>query len=131
MFWLGYLFLKYCVYLYRQILENNLNKCASENKKQQDILSHHQTQKDRELKYLKKLELQLKGICDSLERDKAKHKRLKSEVCMNALIIKIVNFLVINTSMKSLDSPIRGKRGRLLFHLPHIPLAFVFYPFLF
>uniref|UniRef100_A0A8C3GYA9 Uncharacterized protein n=1 Tax=Corvus moneduloides TaxID=1196302 RepID=A0A8C3GYA9_CORMO len=107
----------------RQILENNLNKCILENKKQQDILSHHQTQKDRELKHLKKLELQLKGICDSLERDKAKHKRLKSEVCMNALIIKIVNVLVRNTSMKSLDSPNRGKGGRLLFHLPHFPLA--------
>ncbi|NWT09527.1 CC146 protein, partial [Vireo altiloquus] len=68
----------------RQILENNLNKCVSENKKQQDILSHHQTQKDRELKYLKKLELQMKGICDSLERDKAKHKRLKSEAEINS-----------------------------------------------
>ncbi|NXA60472.1 CC146 protein, partial [Mohoua ochrocephala] len=68
----------------RQILENNLNKCVSENKKQQDILSHHQTQKDRELKHLKKLELQLKAICDSLERDKAKHKRLKSEAEINS-----------------------------------------------
>lgn len=80
-----------------------------ENKKQQDLLSHHQTQKDKELKSLKKLDLQLKGIWDSLEGDKATHKRLKSEVCMNALIIKIVNFLVRNTSMKSLDSPTRGK----------------------
>ncbi|XP_068892072.1 coiled-coil domain-containing protein 146 [Aphelocoma coerulescens] len=68
----------------RQILDNNLNKCILENKKQQDILSHHQTQKDRELKHLKKLELQLKGICDSLERDKAKHKRLKSEAEINS-----------------------------------------------
>ncbi|NXT67939.1 CC146 protein, partial [Chaetops frenatus] len=63
----------------RQILENNLNKCVLENKKQQDILSHHQTQKDKELKSFKKIELQLKGIWDSLERDKAQHKRLKSE----------------------------------------------------
>ncbi|NXC09278.1 CC146 protein, partial [Orthonyx spaldingii] len=68
----------------RQILENNLNKCVLENKRQQDVLSHHQTQKDRELKNFKKLELQLKGIYDSLERDKAKHKRLKSEVKINS-----------------------------------------------
>ncbi|XP_050841625.1 coiled-coil domain-containing protein 146 [Serinus canaria] len=63
----------------RQILENNLNKRVSENKNQQDILSNHQTKKDKELKSLKKLELQLKGISDSLEADKATHKRLKSE----------------------------------------------------
>ncbi|NWH32052.1 CC146 protein, partial [Chloropsis hardwickii] len=68
----------------RQILENNLNKCVLENKKQQDILSHHQTQKDKELKSLKKIELQLKGIWDSLEGDKAKHKRLKSEAEINS-----------------------------------------------
>ncbi|NWR97962.1 CC146 protein, partial [Motacilla alba] len=68
----------------RQILENNLNKCVSENKNQQDILSHHQTQKDKELKSLKKIELQLKGIWDSLEGDKAKHKRLKSEAEINS-----------------------------------------------
>ncbi|XP_058718379.1 coiled-coil domain-containing protein 146-like [Poecile atricapillus] len=67
----------------RQILENNLNKCVLEKKKQQDILSHHQTQKDKELKSLKKIELQLKGIWDSLEGDKAKHKRLKSEAEIN------------------------------------------------
>ncbi|NWR50300.1 CC146 protein, partial [Regulus satrapa] len=63
----------------RQILENNLNKCVSKNKKQQDILSDHQTQKDKELKSIKKLELELKEILDSLEGDKAKYKRLKSE----------------------------------------------------
>ncbi|XP_059329211.1 coiled-coil domain-containing protein 146 isoform X2 [Ammospiza nelsoni] len=63
----------------RQILENNLDKCVSENKNQQDILSNHQTKKDKELKSLKKLELQLKSIWDSLEADKATHKRLKSE----------------------------------------------------
>uniref|UniRef100_A0A8C3UHC9 Coiled-coil domain-containing protein 146 n=1 Tax=Catharus ustulatus TaxID=91951 RepID=A0A8C3UHC9_CATUS len=63
----------------RQILENNFNKCIFESKKQQDILSHHQTQKDKELKSLKKIELQLKEIWDSLEGDKAKHRRLKSE----------------------------------------------------
>ncbi|XP_053798344.1 coiled-coil domain-containing protein 146 isoform X1 [Vidua chalybeata] len=68
----------------RQILENNLNKHVLENKNQQDILSHHQTQKDKELKSLKKIELQLKGIWDSLEGDKAKHKRLKSEAEINS-----------------------------------------------
>ncbi|NXK58918.1 CC146 protein, partial [Sylvietta virens] len=68
----------------RQILENNLNKCILENKKQQDILSHHQTQKDKEVKSLKKIELQLKEIWDSLEGDKAKHKRLKSEAEINS-----------------------------------------------
>lgn len=95
--------------LYRQILENHLNKSVLENKKQQDILSHHQTQKEKELKSLKKIEIQLKEIWDSLEGDKAQHKRLKTEVCMNALIINIVNFLVRNTSVKSLDSPAREK----------------------
>ncbi|NXY29781.1 CC146 protein, partial [Pomatorhinus ruficollis] len=68
----------------RQILENNLNKCLLESKKQQDILGHHQTQKEKELKSLKKIELQLKEIWDSLEGDKAKHKRLKSEAEINS-----------------------------------------------
>ncbi|XP_066406978.1 coiled-coil domain-containing protein 146 [Molothrus aeneus] len=68
----------------RQILENNLDKCVSENKNQQDILSHHQTKKDKELKSLKKIELQLKSIWDSLEADKATHKRLKSEAEINS-----------------------------------------------
>ncbi|NWV18218.1 CC146 protein, partial [Origma solitaria] len=68
----------------RQILENNLNKCVLENKKQQETLSHHQTQKERELKNLKKLELELKAICDSVEGDKAKHKRLKIEAEMSS-----------------------------------------------
>ncbi|NWR30633.1 CC146 protein, partial [Tachuris rubrigastra] len=64
----------------REILENNLNKCILENKKQRDILTRMQTQKERELKNLKELEVQLGMIYDSLERDKAQHKRLKSEV---------------------------------------------------
>ncbi|KAM4902084.1 coiled-coil domain-containing protein 146 [Sylvia borin] len=68
----------------RQILENNLNKCLLEKKKQHDILSHHQTQKEKELKSLKRIELQLKEIWDSLEGDKAKHKRLKSEAEINS-----------------------------------------------
>ncbi|XP_027752323.1 coiled-coil domain-containing protein 146 isoform X5 [Empidonax traillii] len=70
----------------REILENNLNKCILENKKQRDALTQKQTQKERELKNLKVLEVQLGMIYDSLERDKAQHKRLKSEVEMNAKI---------------------------------------------
>ncbi|NWW37716.1 CC146 protein, partial [Panurus biarmicus] len=49
-----------------------------------DRLDHHQTQKDKELKSLKRIELQLKGIWDSLEGDKAKRKRLKSEAEINS-----------------------------------------------
>lgn len=86
-----------------------------ESKKQQDILGHHQTRKEKELKSLKKIELQLKEIWDSLEGDKAKHKRLTSEVCMNALIINIVNFLVRNTSVKSLDNPTTEKGEDIYF----------------
>ncbi|XP_064512472.1 coiled-coil domain-containing protein 146 isoform X5 [Pseudopipra pipra] len=64
----------------REILENNLNKCILENKNQRDILTQKQTQKERELKNLKVLEVQLGVIYESVERDKAQHKRLKSEV---------------------------------------------------
>ncbi|XP_030336797.1 coiled-coil domain-containing protein 146 isoform X2 [Strigops habroptila] len=63
----------------REALEENLNKCALEKKEQSDILVHKQTQKDRELKVLKKMELQLNTIFDALERDKSQHKRLKLE----------------------------------------------------
>ncbi|NWI87962.1 CC146 protein, partial [Pitta sordida] len=68
----------------REILENNLKKCILENKKQHDSLIHNQTQKERELKKLKVMELQRNMIYDSLERDKAKHRRLKSEVSTNS-----------------------------------------------
>ncbi|XP_010154472.1 PREDICTED: coiled-coil domain-containing protein 146, partial [Eurypyga helias] len=54
-------------------------KCVLEKKKQHDILIHKQTQKDRELRNLKKMELQLHMIYDFLEQDKAQHKRLKLE----------------------------------------------------
>lgn len=87
--------------LYRAALEENLKKCVLEKKKQHDILIHKQTQKERELRNLKKMELQLNMIYDSLEQDKSQHKRLKAEVCMNALIIRILNFLVRNLPMKS------------------------------
>ncbi|XP_054673471.1 coiled-coil domain-containing protein 146 isoform X2 [Grus americana] len=63
----------------REALEENLNKCVLEKKKQHDILIHKQTQKDRELRNLKKTELQLNVIYDSLEQDKSWHKRLKLE----------------------------------------------------
>ncbi|NWS97108.1 CC146 protein, partial [Mionectes macconnelli] len=68
----------------REILENNLNKLILENKKQHDILTQKQTQKERDLKNLKALEVQLGMIYESLERDKAQHKRLKSEVEISA-----------------------------------------------
>ncbi|XP_063253000.1 coiled-coil domain-containing protein 146 isoform X2 [Prinia subflava] len=74
----------------RQILENNLNKCLLENKKQQDILSRHQTQKEKELKSLKKIELQLKEIWHSLEGDKAQHKRLKSEEMISDMDARVL-----------------------------------------
>ncbi|NXV82538.1 CC146 protein, partial [Atlantisia rogersi] len=63
----------------REALEDDLNKCALEKKKQHDILIHKQTQKEKELKKLKKTELQLNVIYDSLEQDKSWHKRLKLE----------------------------------------------------
>ncbi|XP_052644904.1 coiled-coil domain-containing protein 146 isoform X2 [Harpia harpyja] len=63
----------------REALEENLKKCVLEKKKQHDILIHKQTQKERELRNLKKMELQLNMIYDSLEQDKSQHKRLKSE----------------------------------------------------
>ncbi|XP_064905190.1 coiled-coil domain-containing protein 146 isoform X7 [Columba livia] len=62
-----------------EALEDNLNKCVMEKKWQQDVLIQKQTQKDRELKNLKKIELQLNMIYDSLEQDKSQHKQLKLE----------------------------------------------------
>ncbi|XP_074423971.1 coiled-coil domain-containing protein 146 [Larus michahellis] len=63
----------------REALEDNLNKHVLEKKKQHDILIQNQTQKDRELRNLKKMELQLNTIYESLEQDKSQHKRLKLE----------------------------------------------------
>ncbi|XP_009990928.1 PREDICTED: coiled-coil domain-containing protein 146, partial [Tauraco erythrolophus] len=63
----------------REALEEKLNKCVLEKKKQHDILIHKKTQKDRELRNLKKMELQLNMIYDSLEQDKAQHNKLKLE----------------------------------------------------
>ncbi|KFV42878.1 Coiled-coil domain-containing protein 146 [Tyto alba] len=63
----------------RAALEDKLNKCVLEKKKQNDILIQKQTQKDRELKNLKKVDLELNMIYHSLEQDKSHHKRLKLE----------------------------------------------------
>ncbi|XP_065522835.1 coiled-coil domain-containing protein 146 isoform X3 [Lathamus discolor] len=63
----------------REALEKNLNKRDLEKKEQADILIHKQAQKDRELKTLKKMELQLNKIFGALEQDKSQHKRLKLE----------------------------------------------------
>ncbi|XP_010285402.1 PREDICTED: coiled-coil domain-containing protein 146, partial [Phaethon lepturus] len=63
----------------REALDDNLNKCVLEKKTQHDILIHKQMQKERELRNLKKMELKLHMIYDSLEQDKSQHKRLKLE----------------------------------------------------
>ncbi|XP_054034492.1 coiled-coil domain-containing protein 146 [Dryobates pubescens] len=68
------------VLLDRAALEDNLRIRALEIKKQQDLFLHKQTQKDRELRNLKKMELQLNVIYDSLKQDKSQHERLKLEV---------------------------------------------------
>ncbi|XP_068023433.1 coiled-coil domain-containing protein 146 isoform X2 [Melanerpes formicivorus] len=68
------------VLLDRAALEDNLKTRVLEIRKQQDLFLHKQTQKDRELRNLKKLELQLNVIYDSLKQDKSQHERLKLEV---------------------------------------------------
>lgn len=112
MSWSSCLFLKFCAYLYREALEKNLNKRALEKKGQADILIHKQAQKDRELKTLKKMELQLNTIFGALEQDKSQHKRLKLEVCMNALTIRILNFLLRNLPVKSFDGSQKGEKEK-------------------
>ncbi|XP_035178440.1 coiled-coil domain-containing protein 146 isoform X2 [Oxyura jamaicensis] len=62
-----------------EVLEYNLKKRILEKKQKHDTLIHKQTVKDRELRNLKKMELQLNVIYESLEQDKSQHKRLKSE----------------------------------------------------
>ncbi|XP_071590097.1 coiled-coil domain-containing protein 146 isoform X1 [Heliangelus exortis] len=64
----------------RETLKHNIEKCVLEKKKQQDALNHKKIQKDRELKNLKKMELQQNMIYDSLKQAKMHHKRLKLEV---------------------------------------------------
>uniref|UniRef100_A0A8B9QRT1 Coiled-coil domain-containing protein 146 n=1 Tax=Anas platyrhynchos TaxID=8839 RepID=A0A8B9QRT1_ANAPL len=63
----------------RELLEYNLKKCILEKKQKHDTLIHKQTLKDRELRKLKKMELQLNVVNESLEQDKSQHKRLKTE----------------------------------------------------
>ncbi|XP_065599771.1 coiled-coil domain-containing protein 146 [Cyrtonyx montezumae] len=60
-------------------LNHTLNKRIFEIKQQQEILIHKQAEKEKELRNLKKMELQLKMIYDSLEQDKLQHKKLKVE----------------------------------------------------
>lgn len=64
---------------------------------------HMQVEKDKELRNLKKMELQLNMIYESLEEDKSQHKTFKLEVCMNTLILRIPNFLPENSCMLYLD----------------------------
>ncbi|XP_069736276.1 coiled-coil domain-containing protein 146 [Phaenicophaeus curvirostris] len=68
------------ILLDREVLQENLNKCALEKKKQYYILTYQQAEKARELKELKKMELQLNVISDSLEQDKSQYKKLILEV---------------------------------------------------
>ncbi|XP_010209336.1 PREDICTED: coiled-coil domain-containing protein 146 [Tinamus guttatus] len=63
----------------REALEDYLNKRALEKEKQHDILTHKQKLKDKEMRYLKKMELQLKISYESLYQIKSHHKRLKFE----------------------------------------------------
>ncbi|XP_053924546.1 coiled-coil domain-containing protein 146, partial [Cuculus canorus] len=64
------------ILLDREILQENINKCVLEKKRQYDILIYQEAEKARELKHLKKVELQLNVINDSLEQDKSQHKKL-------------------------------------------------------
>nr|XP_038023359.1 coiled-coil domain-containing protein 146 [Anas platyrhynchos] len=62
----------------RELLEYNLKKCILEKKQKHDTLIHKQTLKDRELRKLKKMELQLNVINESLEQDKSQHKETQN-----------------------------------------------------
>ncbi|XP_072211174.1 coiled-coil domain-containing protein 146 [Excalfactoria chinensis] len=63
----------------RDSLKQTLNERISEKKQQQETLIHMQVEKDKELKSLKKMELQLNMIYESMEQDKSQHKTLKVE----------------------------------------------------
>lgn len=99
----NYLSLKFSVYLYRDSLNHALKEQILEKKQQRETLIHMQVEKDKELRNLKKMELQLNTIYESLEQDKSQHKTLKLEVCMNTLIIRIPNFLAENSCTIYLD----------------------------
>ncbi|OXB70072.1 UNVERIFIED_CONTAM: hypothetical protein H355_005525, partial [Colinus virginianus] len=63
----------------RESLNHKLNKRIFKIKQHQEILIHKQGEKEKELRNLKKMELQLKMIYESLEQDKLQHKNLKVE----------------------------------------------------
>ncbi|XP_074873192.1 coiled-coil domain-containing protein 146 [Carettochelys insculpta] len=64
----------------RALLEIGLHNCLLEKQKQHDNLIHKQREKDRDLRNLKKMEMQLKIAYDSLEQIKSLHERLTLEV---------------------------------------------------
>ncbi|XP_019365009.1 PREDICTED: coiled-coil domain-containing protein 146 [Gavialis gangeticus] len=63
----------------RTVLEITLHNCLLEKQKNHDILVNKQKEKDKNLRSLKKMELQLKIAQDSLEQVKSLHGRLKLE----------------------------------------------------
>ncbi|XP_063998612.1 coiled-coil domain-containing protein 146 isoform X2 [Pogoniulus pusillus] len=67
------------VLLDRAALEDTLKTRVLEIKKQHDIYFHKQMQRDKELRNLKKMALQLNVIYDSLKEDKSQLERLKLE----------------------------------------------------
>lgn len=89
--------------LCRAALEDTLKTRVLEIKKQHDIYFHKQMQKDKELRNLKRMALQLNVIYDSLKEDKLQLERLKLEVCMNVFVIRILNLLARNLTMDSFD----------------------------
>uniref|UniRef100_A0A8C3HN21 Coiled-coil domain containing 146 n=1 Tax=Chrysemys picta bellii TaxID=8478 RepID=A0A8C3HN21_CHRPI len=64
----------------RAVLEIGLRNCLLEKQKQHDNLIYKQREKDRDLRNLKKMEMQLKIAYDSMEQIKLLHERLTLEV---------------------------------------------------
>ncbi|XP_075782837.1 coiled-coil domain-containing protein 146 [Pelodiscus sinensis] len=64
----------------RAVLDIGLRNCLLEKQKQHDNLVHKQREKDRDLRNLKKMEIQLKIAHDSLQQVKLLHERLTLEV---------------------------------------------------
>nr|XP_042715308.1 coiled-coil domain-containing protein 146 isoform X4 [Chrysemys picta bellii] len=62
------------------VLEIGLRNCLLEKQKQHDNLIYKQREKDRDLRNLKKMEMQLKIAYDSMEQIKLLHERLTLEV---------------------------------------------------
>lgn len=63
----------------RDSLNQKLNERIFEKKQQQETLIYMQGEKDKELRNLKKMELQMKMIHESLQQEKSQHKTLKLE----------------------------------------------------